>query len=119
VTWTYASDADDEAQPRDRGVDREVASLYAALARAAATEANRVGDFAAARRALEGTAARIARYGGDDAVLHRIASELKADLPTFTRSIMSAPALKASFFAAEAVTKFRDTLGRARKRPDA
>jgi hypothetical protein len=32
---------------------------------------------------------------------------------------MSAPTLKASFFAAEAVTKFRDTLGRARKRPDA
>jgi Ca-activated chloride channel family protein len=114
--FTYASDADDEAQPRDREVDREVARVYAALARAAAVEANRLGDFSAAASRLERVAANITAYAGDDAVLHSIASELRGNVREFTRA-MSPQALKGFFFEAEAMTKFRDTLGRARRGP--
>jgi hypothetical protein len=115
-TLTYASDADDEAQPRDREVDRQVATVYAALAHAAATEANRVGDFTGATRALHRVAAKITSYGGDDAELRHMAMKLTAEAPQFAAP-MSAPALKARLFAAETVAKCRDALGVARKGP--
>jgi Ca-activated chloride channel family protein len=114
LTLSYASDADDEAQERDREVDREVARLYAALARAAATEANRVGDFAAARHALGGVSERIMSYGGNDPEMMGMAAQLRQDISEFTRA-MTPRALKSQFFAAEAVTKFRDAFGRASK----
>jgi Ca-activated chloride channel family protein len=117
ATLTYASDADDETQVRDREVDREVARLYAALARAAATEANRVGDFAFARQVLSGTAAKITGYGGNDPEMMAMAADLRGDVTTFTRT-MGPRELKSSFFGAEAMTKFRDTFGRARKGPE-
>jgi Ca-activated chloride channel family protein len=66
VSWLYAGHADNDAQPRNREVDRKVAELYAARARAEATEANRHGDLNAARRVIERTIARIRQYAGDD-----------------------------------------------------
>jgi Ca-activated chloride channel homolog len=111
-TLTYASDADEEAQPRDRGVDREVARLYAALARAAAVEANRVGDYSGAMQRLQQVAANITGYAGDDAVLHRVASELRVSAREFSRPLPAA-SLKGLFFAAETAAKFRDAVGRA------
>jgi Ca-activated chloride channel family protein len=89
LTWTSASDADAEAQSRDPEVDREVARVYAGRARVAATEANQVGDFAAARRVLERTAARIESYAGGDPALHRVAAELEAAVPTFADAPMA------------------------------
>jgi Ca-activated chloride channel homolog len=116
-TLTFASDGDDEAQERNREVDREVARLYAALARAAATEANRIGDFAAARHALTGTHAKIMSYSGDDPEMIGMAAELQDDVSEFTRS-MAPRALKRHFFGSEAVAKFRDVFGRASKGPE-
>ncbi|MEO8622712.1 MAG: VWA domain-containing protein, partial [bacterium] len=52
LEWRYASHAENDVQARDRMVDRAVAALYAARARAAATEANRAGDYDEARRVL-------------------------------------------------------------------
>jgi hypothetical protein len=66
VAWTYASHASNDSQPRDVEVDRRVADIYAARARAEATEANRRGDFVGARRVIERTAARIRKYAGND-----------------------------------------------------
>jgi Ca-activated chloride channel homolog len=118
LTLRYVSDADDEAQPREREVDREVARLYAARARADAVEANRVGHFARAMGQLQRVGASIAAYAGDDAELHRLASELHLEAPQFGAP-MASEELKAHFFDAEATTKSRDVLGRARRGPEA
>jgi Ca-activated chloride channel homolog len=116
IAWTYASHADNDHQPRDREVDREVAILYAARARADATEANRRGDFPAARRVLERTADRILTYAGDDRALRDLASSLRAEIPRFAEEAMSPMVLKASFYLAESAAKSRSADGRARRR---
>jgi hypothetical protein len=105
-----------ELTPRDREVDREVATLYAARVRADATEANRRGDFPAARRVLERTADRILTYAGHDRALRDLASSVRAEIPRFAEEAMSPMALKASFFIAESAAKYRDADGRARRR---
>jgi Ca-activated chloride channel family protein len=117
ATLTYASDADDEAQPRDREVDREVARVYAALARAAAVEANRVGHFSEAAGKLQRVGANIAGYAGDDATLRRIASELQSSVMEFSAPL-AAQRLKGHLFAAENAVKSRDASGRAQKGPE-
>jgi Ca-activated chloride channel homolog len=90
-TFTYATDADDEAQPRDREVDREVAKLYAARARAEALEANRAGDFRAAATKLSRVAGNIAGYAGDDSVLQQVVADLQAHVPEFTQEMTPRP----------------------------
>ena len=65
LAWTHADDADVDAQPRDADVDRAVARLYAARARAEAVRLNRVGDYTGARHALGGVAMRVASYARD------------------------------------------------------
>jgi Ca-activated chloride channel family protein len=114
--WTYASHGDNDHQPRDREVDREVALLYAARARAAATEANRAGDFDAAERVLVRTADRISRYAGEDAVLREQVSALRGAVARFAREEMDPAMLKASFFLAETAMRFRSPEGKARRR---
>ena len=52
LTWSYADDAANDRQDRDREVDRVVARLFAARARQEAVGRNRGGDFIHARRAL-------------------------------------------------------------------
>ena len=75
-TWTYASDADNDRQPRNVVVDREVASLYAGKAREEALALNRDERFADAQRRLKATANRIRRYTGTDDGLKAIIAEL-------------------------------------------
>jgi Mg-chelatase subunit ChlD len=116
VTWTYASHADNDAQPRDVGVDREVAKLYAARARAEATEANREGDLDRARRALEGTARRIREYAGNDRELQALVETLGNDLPMFAMP-MAPRQLKQAMYMAEVSSKGRTNDGKARRRP--
>ena len=79
IGWGVASDAANDAQDRDVVVDRAVATLYAARARAEALELNRQGKFDAARARLERTARRILASAGDDAELKALAEELLAD----------------------------------------
>jgi len=117
IEWTYASTADNDAQSRDLEVDREVASLYAARARAEATEANRHRDFASARRVLERTADHIARYAGNDAELERLIDALHRDTARFAEREMTPLARKAAFFEAEVVAFRRTPDGKARRSP--
>lgn len=116
LTWTYATHADNDVQVRDLEVDREVGTLYAASARAEATEANREGDFERARRVLERTAARIAEYAGDDRLLRELARALRAEVPEYADTHLSAMSLKEKMFAAHAMQRHRDVEGKARRR---
>ncbi len=116
-TWTYASDADDEAQERDREIDREVARLQAALARAAALEANRVGDFAGAQRLIASAFGAIVARAAGDAPMLAMASELQGEEQELLRP-MSAPVRQQKFFSADTVTRFRNPLGQALRRPE-
>ena len=56
--WTFASDAQNAAQPRNRAVDEAVGELHAARAQAKAVELNRQGDYDAAGRLLKKSHAR-------------------------------------------------------------
>lgn len=116
LTWTYASHPENDVQERDVEVDREVATLYAARARAEATEANRHGDFERARQVLERTADRIGAYAGRDPVMRGLVRELREQVPVFAERVMEPMALKSAMFAAEAVGKGRDAYGKARRR---
>ncbi|MBA3672419.1 MAG: VWA domain-containing protein [Gemmatimonadaceae bacterium] len=115
VSWRYAPHADNDEQPRDRVVDREVATLYAARARAEATEANRDGDLARAREIIERTVRRIRSYAGRDAALKSIWRALQDEIGQYAEHVMSAMAIKSSFFVAESAAKGRDSSGKARR----
>ena len=115
VRWKYGSHEENDAQPRDREVDREVATMYAAMARAEATEANRRGDFGRARRVLERTATRILEYAGSDRVMNRLAQELRAQVPEFAEQLMAPMALKAAMYRSENEWRGRDAGGKARR----
>lgn len=117
ISWRYASHDDNDLQPRDRTVDREVATLYAARARADATEANRHGDWSSAREVLERTAERIEAYAGEDPSLRAIARELRHQVREFAEQEMSPRMLKSEFFLAETTSKGRGGDGRAHRRP--
>lgn len=113
--WRYGSHAENDGQPRDRVVDREVARLYAARARAEATEANRRGDFRRARVVIERTVERIQRYAGDDAELGQVWRALRDDLGRFAEEAMSPMQLKSAFYVAESSSRNRGTDGKARR----
>jgi Ca-activated chloride channel family protein len=115
LLWQYASHAENDAQPRDRAVDREVARLYAARARAEATEFNRHGDYDRARRAIEATARRIQGYTFGDRELQQLRLSLLDELQDFARGPMSAMAMKSALFVAESVAKGRGRDGKARR----
>jgi Ca-activated chloride channel family protein len=116
--WTFAGHNENDRQPRNRIVDRAVASVYAARARGEATEFNRHGYYDRAQYVLTATAKRIRSYAGNDAELNRIADELLRDLEMFAVR-MSLGERKVAFFGAMAGLGGRDSLGRARRAPPA
>ena len=79
VGWEYADDATNDRQPRDRTVDRIVATLFAARARQQAVKLNRLGDFREAMLELHEVAGKIAGYAGHDPELRAIVAELRAE----------------------------------------
>ena len=115
LTWSYADDAANDRQVRDREVDRVVARLFAARARQEAVGRNRGGDFSHARWALTATAERIRSYAGDDAELQGLARSLDSDAPTFAAP-MSEPNRKQAHYASANYLRCRDTHGRSVKR---
>ena len=117
--WRYADHAANDAQPRDVVVDREVASVYAARARAEATESNRHGDLDRARRVLERTAERIGRYANGDPELESIRQALCDDVRRFAEEAMSPMQLKTAMYVAESESKGRGRDGKARRSPGA
>jgi hypothetical protein len=76
VGWQYADDPTNDAQPRDRAVDRAVARLFAARARQEAVNLNRRGDYGAAQHAVRAVAHRIAAYAGGDTELRELVVKL-------------------------------------------
>ena len=115
VEFTYASHLENDEQPRDIAVDREVARVYAGRARAEATEANRHGDFDRARRALVDTSRHIDVYAGSDAELCALANALRDEVPQYAEAVMSPMAMKSAFFVAESAVKGRTFEGKARR----
>ena len=113
--WTYAPHKENDRQPRERAVDRQVATLYAARARAEATEHNRAGYFERARSVLTATARRIRSYANGDPELERIANELLREVETFVEP-MPAMAMKAMFAVQETVMQMRSPDQKARRR---
>ena len=84
VSFTWKGHAENDAQERDRVVDRRVAFLYAARAGREALAHNRAGDFEAARRVLKACLARVRRYAGDDPELQAIVRELEEKKERYT-----------------------------------
>ena len=96
VTFRYASHDENDAQPRERAVDRRVAALYAAKAGQEALELNRDGEYEDARRKLDACARRIAEYAGDDAEIAAILEDLRDKATRFSK-VMRAEARKAAY----------------------
>lgn len=80
--WEYADDRANDAQGRDREVDRAVAAIFAARARQEAVALNRSGKYEEARRVLRATAKRIAGYAGHDVELRAIRDALEGEAET-------------------------------------
>jgi len=112
--WSYASDRSQQAQPREVIVDRAVAALYAARARAEALALNREGKYKEARAGLEKTARRIEAYAGGDGELTAIAEGLRAEGADFGQ-VMDARTMKQRYFASYNLSKSRRPDGKARR----
>lgn len=91
--------------------DAEVAALDAARARARALAMNRRGDFEGATRVLETTARRIEAVAGTNAVLRKLALDLRARMPDLARR-MPALAMKAMHSDAYQALRSRDLTGK-------
>jgi Ca-activated chloride channel family protein len=114
--WTYACDADNDRQPRNVVVDREVAALYAARAREEALALNKAGEYDAAQRCLDVVAQRIREYAGEDPGLNNILHELlERHIPY--GSTMSPAAMKSERYASYHAARMRAPDGSARRRP--
>jgi Ca-activated chloride channel family protein len=115
VRWTFASHRDNDAQPRDRVVDRAVAELQAANAREQALDLNRLGKFDEARRLLEALAGLMLKRAGDDGELQAIAKRLATDQEVFAAS-MSPASMKSVHFASHSAQRMRAPDGKAKRK---
>jgi Ca-activated chloride channel family protein len=115
LTWTYADDQANDAQPRDRDVDRAVARLFAARARQEAIARNRAGDFVHAGQILRATAARIREYAGTDEDLRTVMEGLTREQAVYAAP-MPEPSRKQAHFASANLLRSRDAQGRSVKR---
>ncbi len=115
LTWTWADHRSNDAQPRDRDVDRAVARLFAARARQEAVGRNRIDDYEGARAMLVRTAQRIRSYSGQDPELSAIAGLLEREEVVYAAP-MPEDARKQAHFASANLMRSRDAVGRAVKR---
>jgi Ca-activated chloride channel family protein len=115
LTWTYADDPANDAQPRDREVDRAVAGAFAARARQEAVGRNRAGDFAGAKRVLDATAARIRGYAGSDPELLDLLETMVREEQVVAAPMVE-PARKQMHFASANLLRSRDASGRSVRR---
>jgi len=115
LTWSYADDRANDAQSRDREVDRAVARLFAARARQDAVGRNRNGDFAGAKDVLESTAKRIRGYANGDPELRQLVDSMILEEERFSAP-MAEPARKSAHYAAANLLHSRDPQGRSVRR---
>jgi len=118
LAWRYADHPSNDAQPRDRDVDRVVAQIFAARARQEAVQLNRQGDYAAAQKALAGVSRRIRTYASGDPQLQEIAASLRMEVPAYAAA-MPEMARKSRHWAASNVARMRTADGQSVKRPKA
>ena len=116
LRWRYASSDANDAQPRDRVVDRAVAAAFGARARREAVELQRRGDYDGAERAIRGVARRIKAYAGSDPELRAQLGELEEARVDFAAPMPMA-ALKQAHFTSTNLLRSKDALGRSRRRP--
>jgi Ca-activated chloride channel homolog len=90
VVFRYASDEENDAQPRERSVDRRVAVLYAAKASREALEVNRDGRYEEALQLLAACQRRIEEYAGDDAEIRAVLEDLERAKEQCSRPMASA-----------------------------
>ncbi|HEY4190066.1 MAG TPA: VWA domain-containing protein [Candidatus Limnocylindrales bacterium] len=114
LAWTYADNPANDAQPRDRDVDRVVARLFAERAKQEAVRLNRQGQFEDAGRALDGVRRRVAAYAGSDTALRQIVEELRVEAPVFAAA-MPEMARKQQFYQASLRSRDRMPDGRSRR----
>lgn len=115
LAFEYAGHRANDAQARDRDIDRRVAALYAGQARREALALNRDGAFDKARERLRRTRKRIEQYVMEDAVLDSLVGELQSTEAQYAVDL-DPMARKAAYFAASATVKERTHRGAARKR---
>jgi Ca-activated chloride channel family protein len=118
LSWRYGSSAENDAQPRDRTVDRAVATAFAARARREAVELQRQGDYAGAERAIRGVAKRIRAYAGSDAQLREQVRVLEDERVVYAAPMPMASLKQAHFLSTNAL-RSRDATGRSRRQPPA
>lgn len=116
VQWTFASTEACRQQTRNSQVDEAVAAIYASRARAEAIDANRRGDYSAARRVIEATVAKILSYAGANRVLRETAEKLQREAPQFDHEVASL-SLKAMHMGTHAAMRSRTPVGAATKSP--
>jgi Ca-activated chloride channel family protein len=115
LLWTYADDPTNNAQPRERDVDRAVARQFAARARQEAVQRNRGGDFIHARLALDATAVRIRKYTHGDAELRELTNALEREAAIYAAPVAE-PNRKQAHFASANLARSRDAMGRSLRR---
>jgi hypothetical protein len=118
LRFAYATHAENDRQPRDRAVDRRVATLYAERARAEAVEYNRAGQYERARHVLTATARRIREYAGGDAELTGLADALLREVEDHVaHAPMPAMEMKHRLYRAHSVQASRAPSGQAQRQP--
>ena len=116
LAWTYASNAANDEQPRDRTVDRVVARTYADRVLRDVVGWNRAGDYDRARREVLAVAGRIRGYAGSDPELRAIAGELEREAEAWSHERFEADR-KVMYAAAHYSMKMRSMEGMATRRP--
>lgn len=115
ITWAYGDHAANDAQPRDRDVDRVVARLFAERAKQEAVRLNREGRFDEAGQALEGVRRRVAAYAGSDPELQALVAELRVEAPVYAAA-MPEMDRKARHYASSRLARTRTADGKSVRR---
>jgi Ca-activated chloride channel homolog len=115
LRWQYASHEANDAQPRDRLVDRAVAAAFGARVRREAVELQRQGDYEGAEHAIQGVARRIRAYAGSDPELRAQVKELEEARVMFGAPMPMASLKQAHFMSTNAL-RSKDALGRSVRR---
>lgn len=114
LSWEYADDRANDAQPRERAVDRTVAAIFAARARQRAVELNRRGDYVAASGELKATARKIRGYAGHDPELRAIIDGLLQEAEMFGQ-VMFERERKMRYATSAYEMRSRDVMGQAKR----
>jgi Ca-activated chloride channel family protein len=117
VSWTYADEAQNDAQDRDVEVDRVVVRVGAEQGKLEALRLNREGRYAEAGQQLASLRASFAPVAGDDFVMREVLTELDADASVYSRS-MDELERKARSFRSASLAKARTADGKPVRRSD-